>query len=193
MVNCVSAVHEEEFNDLATGTKAGQNMANCQFKCWLLALIWLNLSGLCAKVTRATCSVCCHRCGAERASDASHPGRVQPHGGLRAAARRTHHQPVLLGLSHGREEKPTVSGTQQHCALHRPLAHQSRLHDLQRWLQGPLLVPPHHHRLRPNLVACFHPCCISCHASVTVSLTFGLFHFDFDFICSRICGRVLWK
>lgn len=89
-----------------------------------------------------------YRRGAERPSDASYTGRVQPHRGLRAAARRAHHQPVLLGLAHGREEKPAVSGTQQHRPLHRPLAHQSWLHDLQRRLQGPLLVPPHHHRLR---------------------------------------------
>lgn len=98
----------------------------------------------------------CYRCGAKWPSDASHAGRVQPHRGLRAAARRAHHQSVLLGLTHGREEKPAVPGTQQHCPLHRPLAHQPRLHDLQRWLQGPLLVPPHYHRLRCTQRLCFH-------------------------------------
>lgn len=41
------------------------------------------------------------RCGAEWPSDASHPGRVQPHRGLCSAARRAHHQPLLLGLPHG--------------------------------------------------------------------------------------------
>lgn len=103
-----------------------------------LTVLLLGCDGLCA----AGC-----RCRAERAPDASHSGRLQPHGGLRAAAGRAHHQPVLLGLSHGREEEPAVAGPQQHCALHRALAHQPRLHDLQRRLQGPLLVPPHHHGL----------------------------------------------
>lgn len=97
-------------------------------------------------VLLVTCSL--YRGGAERPSDASYAGRVQPHRGLRSAARWAHHQPVLLGLAHGREEKPAVSGSQQHRPLHCPLTHQSWLHDLQRWLSGPLLVPPHHHRLR---------------------------------------------
>ena len=96
-----------------------------------------------------------YRRGAERPSDASYAGRVQPHRGLRAAARWANHQPVLLGLAHGREEEPAVSGTQQHRPLHRPLAHQPGLHDLQRRLQGPLLVPPHHHRLRHIQAATF--------------------------------------
>lgn len=110
-----------------------------QLTVMLLCCVWL-------------CAAGC-RCRAERAPDASHSGRLQPHGGLRAAAGRAHHQPVLLGLSHGREEEPAVAGPQQHCALHRALAHQPRLHDLQRRLQGPLLVPPHHHGLNTERLA----------------------------------------
>lgn len=124
----------------------------------------------------------CHRCGAERPSDASYSGRLQPHGGLRAATRRAHHQPLLLGLSHGREEKPSFTGTQQHRPLHRPLAHQPRLHDLQRRLQGPLLVPPHHHwlshRFRHRLQNC------------------GIFHFQLVWIqIGESCSSVIknWK
>lgn len=84
---------------------------------------------------------------AERAAGASDPGGVQPHRGLRAAAGRADHQPMLLGFTHGRAAEPAVAGPQQHCALHCALTHQPRLHDLQRRLPGPLLVPPLHHRL----------------------------------------------
>lgn len=92
--------------------------------------------------------LCVFRCWSERAPGAQDSGCVQPHGGLRAAARREDHQPVLLGLAHGRAPEPAVPGPQQHRALHRALPHQPRLHDLQRRLPGPLLVQEIHHGLR---------------------------------------------
>nr|KAF6422048.1 cleavage stimulation factor subunit 1 [Rousettus aegyptiacus] len=60
---------------------------------------------------------------------------------------RTDHQPVLLGLADGRAPQPAVAGPQQHRALHRALAHQPWLHDVQRRLQSQVLVPAVHHRL----------------------------------------------
>ena len=83
----------------------------------------------------------------ERAAGAPDAGRLQPHGGLRAAAGREDHQPVLLGLADGRAPEPALAGPQQHRALHCALAHQPRLHDLQRWLPGAILVPEVNHGL----------------------------------------------
>lgn len=87
------------------------------------------------------------RRGPERPAGAPDAGRLQPHGGLRAAAGRADHQPVLLGLADGRAPQPAVAGPQQHRALHRALAHQPWLHDVQRRLQSQVLVPAVHHRL----------------------------------------------
>lgn len=87
------------------------------------------------------------RCWPERAPGAPDAGRVQPHRGLRAAAGREDHQPVLLGLPHRRAPEPAVPGPQQHRALHRALAHQPRLHDVQRRLPSPVLVPAIDHGL----------------------------------------------
>lgn len=136
---------------LETVKPNGQLVTEWNF--WCSSLIWCKSCGQSGAVHLAVC----FRGRAERPSDASYAGGVQPHGGLRAAAGWAHHQPVLLGLAHSREEEPAVSGTQQHCALYRPFTHQSRLHDLQRWLQGPLLVPPHHHRLTHSQLPCSCP------------------------------------
>ena len=90
-----------------------------------------------------------HRRWLERTAGAPDAGRLQPHGGLRAAARREDHQPLLLGLEDGRAPEPALTGPQQHRALYRALAHQPRLHDLQRRLQGAVLVPEVNHGLEP--------------------------------------------
>lgn len=54
---------------------------------------------------------------------------------------------MLLGLQDCRAQEPAVAGAQQHRALHRALPHQPWLHDLQRRLQGQVLVQEIHHRL----------------------------------------------
>lgn len=95
--------------------------------------------------TRNLSSLC--RCRLERAAGAPNTGRVQPHWGLRAAPWREDHQPVLLGLSHGRAPQPALPGPQQHRALHRAFAHQPRLHDVQRRLPSTVLVPEIHYGL----------------------------------------------
>lgn len=103
-----------------------------------------------ARAPRPSCSPSLRRCWLERAAGAPDAGRLQPHRGLCAAAGRKDHQPLLLGLKDSRAPKPALSGPQQHRALYSALAHQPRLHDVQWWLQGAVLVPEIHHRLEPS-------------------------------------------
>lgn len=100
-------------------------------------------------MSRPLTSLSLCRCWLERAAGAPDAGCLQPHGGLRAAAWWEDHQSLLLGLADRRAPKPALPGPQQHCALHRALAHEPRLHDMQRRLQGTVLVPEINHGLEP--------------------------------------------